>query len=61
MSDASFFDVSAEARAEPKAEPRRRSPGWTLMGDIVSHRAGVPEHLIQWCRSTGEDDPEPML
>ena len=43
---------------------RPRAPlgsGCVLMGDIVSHRAGVPEHLIQWRRRMGEDDPEPWL
>ena len=42
-------------------KPPRRVSGWPLMGDIVSHRAGVSEHLIQWRRSMGEGDPEPML
>lgn len=31
------------------------------MGDIVASRGGVPEHLIQWRRTQGEDDPAPQL
>ncbi len=49
-----------ETEATAPEQPQRR-PGWVLMGDIVSHRAGVAEHLIQWRRAMGEADPEPML
>ena len=42
-------------------KPRRPVAGWALMGDVVSHRAGVSEHLIQWRRAMGEPDPEPMM
>jgi hypothetical protein len=31
------------------------------MGDIVSARGGVPEHLIRWRRAEGEPDPAPAL
>ena len=31
------------------------------MGDITGFRGGVPEHLIQWRRAAGEEDPEPQL
>lgn len=49
-----------EMREEARPAPRRKAD-WPLMGDIVSHRAGVPEHLIRWRRAEGETDPEPML
>ncbi len=49
-----------ELRDEARpAAPRKAD--WPLMGDIVSHRAGVPEHLIRWRRAEGDTDPEPML
>lgn len=53
-----FWAEEADTTA-PKPAPRKR--GWVLMGDIVSHRAGVSDHLIQWRRAMGEADPEPML
>jgi len=31
------------------------------MGDFMTSRGGVPEHLIEWRRVSGEDDPEPQL
>ena len=42
----------------PPAPPRRAD--WPLMGDIVSARGGVPEHLIRWRRARGEPDPAPQ-
>ena len=49
-----------QAREEARPAPPRKAD-WPLMGDIISHRAGVPEHLIQWRRTEGETDPKPML
>ncbi len=40
------------------ARPRVHDP--PLIGDIVTSRAGVAEHLIQWRRAEGEDDPDPQ-
>jgi hypothetical protein len=42
----------------PPAPPRRAD--WPLMGDIVSARGGVPEHLIRWRRAEGAPDPAPQ-
>jgi len=50
--------VAEEAEAAP-APPRSRVSAPPLIGDIVTARAGVPEHLIQWRRAEGEDDPDP--
>lgn len=47
-----------EAETVPPRPPKR---GWVLMGDVLSARGGVPEHLIQWCRAAGEDDPPPRV
>ena len=52
----SFFDLSflfSEDTARPELPPKT---SWPLMGDINSHRAGIPEHLIEWRRAKGEDD-----
>ena len=51
----SWNDLPIDEAARPKA----RKADWPLMGDILSHRAGVPEHLIQWRRAMGEEDPAP--
>ena len=48
--------VEAQERAVPAPKP-----SWPLMGDVLASRGGVPEHLIQWRRAMGEDDPEPKL
>ncbi len=40
------------------ARPRAHDP--PLIGDIVTFRAGVAEHLVQWRRAKGEDDPDPQ-
>ena len=56
----SLFDPVLHDVAAPAPPPARRAADWPLMGDIVSHRAGVPEHLIRWRRAEGEDDPAPM-
>ena len=47
-----------DADQAPARPPRH---DWPLMGDIVSARGGVPEHLIRWRRAEGEPDPEPDL
>ncbi len=40
--------------------PRPRvAADWPLMADIVSHRAGWPEHLIHWRRAEEREDPGP--
>ncbi|MXQ09508.1 hypothetical protein GQ651_16805 [Alphaproteobacteria bacterium GH1-50] len=58
----SLFGSAPRDDAVPAPQPsRRRAADWPLMGDIVSHRAGVPVHLIRWLRAEGEDDPAPML
>ena len=36
--------------------PRPRvASDWPLMGDILTHRMEMPEHLIRWRRAKGED------
>jgi hypothetical protein len=52
------FALEPAAFARP---PRPTKASWSLMGDIVSARGGVPEHLIEWCRASGEDDPASQL
>ena len=47
--------VDDKAVTRPDPAPKM---SWPLMGDIVSHRMEVPEHLIQWRRAMGEDDPQ---
>jgi hypothetical protein len=48
-------------RDETEVRPERpRTADWPLMGDIVSARGGVPEHLIRWRRAEGEADPDPQ-
>ncbi|QMU58342.1 MAG: hypothetical protein GKR98_09140 [Boseongicola sp.] len=54
------FPLSLELDAA-KAPRKPSKVSWPLMGDVVTVRAGVPEHLIQWNRAAGEDDPEPQL
>jgi len=49
-----LYEVEKRARPAPKIH-------WPLMGDVLASRGGVPEHLIQWRRAMGEDDPEPRL
>ncbi len=49
--DLSFFAPREDIRPEPSAKTT-----WALIGDINSHRAGIPEHLIEWRRAKGEDD-----
>ncbi|NNF24761.1 MAG: hypothetical protein HKN63_08170 [Rhodobacteraceae bacterium] len=53
-----LFDAWEADTARPSSSPK---PSWPLMGDIVASRGGVPEHLIQWRRTQGEDDPAPQL
>lgn len=49
-----------DARDAP-APARPASCDWPLMGDIVSARGGVPEHLIRWRRAGDQPDPDPQL
>lgn len=63
MSDArtapmELFGTWEADAARPSPQPK---PSWPLMGDIIACRGGVPEHLIQWRRTQGEDDPAPQL
>ncbi|MDU8945303.1 hypothetical protein [Ovoidimarina sediminis] len=51
-----FWD-DADTMRDHAENPRRHPP--LLMGDIVAHRCGVPELLIQWRRAQGEEDPIP--
>ena len=54
--------LSPHWREETETRPGRpRAADWPLMGDIVSARGGVPEHLIRWRRDEGEPDPDPQL
>lgn len=47
--------------AETPTAPRRpRAAAPPLIGDIVTARGGVPEHLVQWRRAEGEADPDPQ-
>jgi hypothetical protein len=50
-----------ESAREAHARARPASHDWPLMGDIVSARGGVPEHLIRWRRAEDQTDPEPQL
>ena len=55
-------EVLRQGWADPpaaEAGPRRPrvAADWPLMGDIVSHRAGWPEHLIRWRKAAGEAPP----
>jgi hypothetical protein len=44
-----------------ESQPRQSAiRDWPLMGDILSARGGVPEHLIRWRRAEGADDPRPQ-
>jgi hypothetical protein len=57
----SLFRWEAPERADAgPAPPRPASHDWPLMGDIVSSRGGVPEHLIRWRRAEGGPDPDPQ-
>lgn len=48
------------AKQAATVEPRPRvAADWPLIGDIVSHRAGLPEHLIRWRRAEGREAPLP--
>ncbi|MDD9921665.1 MAG: hypothetical protein OXQ92_05200 [Boseongicola sp.] len=60
MSDATVNIWIPEATSGT-GKPSKPKKDWPLMGDIVSHRAGVPDHLIQWRRAQNEPDPEPTL
>ena len=53
-----FLDLTGDETAP--TPPKPRSAGWPLMSDVATHRAGVPELLIQWRRARGEDDPDPQ-
>ena len=56
----SLFGAALSEDSATAQPPARRAADWPLMADIVTHRAGVPEHLIRWQRAEGEDDPAPM-
>ncbi|MBT8413963.1 MAG: hypothetical protein KJO30_06475 [Boseongicola sp.] len=62
MSDAtsSLWDNVPMVEARERVAPAPKT-SWPLMGDVLASRGGVPEHLIQWRRAMGEDDPEPKL
>lgn len=59
MSRALTLPLRELAEAEP-APARALRHDWPLMGDILSARGGVPEHLIRWRRAEGEADPDPQ-
>ena len=62
MNTSSLADRSIlESWVREEKSPPRAKPSWALMGDISGFRGGVPEHLIQWRRAAGEEDPEPQL
>lgn len=52
-------DATADLLWDTTEKPRAPKADWPLMGDIVSARAGIPDHLIHWQRAKGEDDPSP--
>ncbi len=56
-----FVHWSLELDAPASPAPSSLKHDWPLMGDIVTMRGGIPEHLIQWGRATGENDPAPRL
>ncbi len=56
---ADWLDI--ETVSQDTAPRTHRTHDAPLIGDIVSARGGVPEHLIQWCRARNDDDPDPML
>lgn len=41
----------------PDAPRPRVAADWPLMGDILTHRAGWPEHLLRWRQAEGKDAP----
>lgn len=45
---------SVEDGAETPAPRPRVAADWPLISDVLTHRAGVPEHLIRWRRVAGE-------
>lgn len=51
------WSEKAGTETEAPAPRPRVAADWPLMGDIVSHRMGIPEHLIRWRRAEREDDP----
>ena len=51
------FRLNALTVENTAPAPRAPKTSWPLMGDIVSHRMDIPEHLIQWRRAMNEDDP----
>ena len=51
-----IVDVFSPEMPSPKP---RVCADWPLMTDILSHRAGMPEHLIRWSRAVdGKDKPD---
>ena len=62
MNDGMTADGSLLAILDRDGTPQRPAKtSWPLMCDVHGCRAGVPEHLIQWRRAAGEDDPDPQL
>jgi hypothetical protein len=55
-------DLTADsfAAAAQSRNPNVPKDDWPLMADILSHRAGIPEHLIRWRRAEGNPDPDPQ-
>lgn len=48
-----WVDLSA---GETEAPRPRVAADWPLIGDIVTHRMEMPEHLIRWRKAEGEED-----
>lgn len=44
----------SEAEDRPAPPPPRVAADWPLMGDILTHRMDMPEHLIRWRRAERE-------
>ena len=45
---------SGEDGTETPAPRPRVAADWPLISDVLTHRAGVPEHLIRWRWALGE-------
>ncbi|NND19097.1 MAG: hypothetical protein HKN98_11015 [Silicimonas sp.] len=44
-------DWTAVSDEEASGPRPRVAADWPLMGDILTHRMGTPEHLIRWRRA----------
>lgn len=52
-----WFETAGEKTVDPEPRPRVAAD-WPLIGDILTHRMGTPEHLLRWRRAEGGDREE---